>query len=376
VHDLTLGAFPFLTSLAASESPRDRRIWLRVASDHFVASQASDPEAIERFAEAMAPRLNTADALTRLEIARKLAPCAQTPRKLLALFESFDSETGDYVLQHAVAYDHAALKQAVGRSMRHAVAVAKRERLSPSLISVLAKHNEAEVVAALAANDSARLDGSTLGLLLRRARDEAEQSGDRRLVDALLGRRPMRPENATLFLSATPDQRVEILLAAQRAQLGRPAGPIFAAERERLHELELAAVARQPDRFVAILAEALNCDLDLARRIVDDPSGEPLAAALAALGAANEIVVRVLISTDLSAGASYRRIRALARLNNALNRNAAMLVIAALRGETSARRRSQSPAEAGFSETSRTRASHPVSRTATVIDSQLRARAR
>ena len=92
MHDLTLGAFPFLTSLAASESPRDRRIWLRVASDHFVASQASDPEAIERFAEAMAPRLNTADALTRLEIARKLAPCAQTPRKLLALFESFDSE--------------------------------------------------------------------------------------------------------------------------------------------------------------------------------------------------------------------------------------------------------------------------------------------
>ncbi len=55
--------------------------------------------------------------------------------------------------------------------------------------------------------------------------------------------------------------------------------------------------------------------------------------ALAALGAANEVLVRGLISNDLSAGASYQRIRALARLNNALNRNAAILVIAALRGE-------------------------------------------
>ena len=376
MHDLTLGAFPFLTSLAASESPRDRRIWLRVASDHFVASRASDPEAIEQFTEAMATRLNAADALTRLEIARKFAPCAQTPRKLLALFESIDSEAGDYVLQHAVAYDDDALKQAVGRSERRAVAVAKRERLNPSLVSILAEHNEAEVVAALAANDSARLEGPTLALLLRRARAEAEQSGDRRLVDALLGRRPMRTENAALFLSATPDQRVEILLAAQRAQLGRPASSIFAVERARLHELELAAVARQPDRFVALLAETLDCDLNLARRIVDDPSGEPLAVALAALGAANEIVVRVLISTDLSAGASYRRIRALARLNSALNRNAAMLVITGLRGETSAKRRPQPPAEAGISEPSRARASRPVLRLQTATEAQPRARAR
>ncbi|MBV8439587.1 MAG: hypothetical protein JO312_03310, partial [Hyphomicrobiales bacterium] len=98
-----------------------------------------------------------------------------------------------------------------------------------------------------------------------------------------------------------------------------------------LEALELAAVARQPARFVADLAEALECELGLARRIVDDTSGEPLAVALTALGAANEVLVRVLISNDLLAGASYQRIRALARLNNALNRNAAVAVIDALR---------------------------------------------
>ena len=41
--------------------------------------------------------------------------------------------------------------------------------------------------------------------------------------------------------------------------------------------------------------------------------------------------MRVLISNDLAAGDSYERIRALARLNNALDRNAATMIVAALR---------------------------------------------
>ena len=104
-----------------------------------------------------------------------------------------------------------------------------------------------------------------------------------------------------------------------------------------LDDLELAAVARQQERFVALLAEALQCSAELARAIVDDTTGEPLAVALAALGAANEVLVRILTSNDLLAGASYQRIHALARLNNALDRNAAMMVVAALRDETGIR---------------------------------------
>jgi uncharacterized protein (DUF2336 family) len=361
VHDLTLSAFPFLSSLAASESPRDRRIWLRVASDHFVASPANDPEAIGRFADAMASRLEVADAVTRLEIARKLAPCPRTPARLLALFESVDSEAGDFSLQHAVAYKNGALAQAITRGNRRAIAVAKRKNLDPSLIGVLAEHEDTDVLAALAANHSAPLEGATLARLIRQARRQTEEAGERRLADALLERRPVRAENAALFLSATPNQRVEILLAVQRAQLGRPASSLLAAQPAKLDELELAAVSRQPDRFLAILAEALDCDANLARRIVDDPSGEPLAVALAALGAANDVIVRVLISNDLSAGASYQRIRALARLNNALNRNAAMAVIAALRGEPLTRRRPQaSPDSLGASPSARAPSSRPA----------------
>jgi uncharacterized protein (DUF2336 family) len=325
-----LNDFPFIASLASSESARDRRIWLRVATDHFVAAGSSDPEAIEAFVEAMTKQLETADRATRLEIARKLAPCAWTPAGILAALESVDADACDYILEHGAAYTDRELARSVVRGGRRAVAVAKRKQLDARIVQALAAQGDIDAPIALAANASARLEGQTLFDLIRRARRLAEQENDLRLANALLGRRPMRVEMAALFLVAKPSDRIEILLAAQRLQLGRAAASLAQAPSALLDELELAAVARRPEQFVARLAEALDCGSDLAQRIVDDPSGEPLAVALASLGAANEVLVRVLISNDLVVGASYQRIRALARLNNALSRNAAIAVMAAL----------------------------------------------
>ena len=76
-----------------------------MAIDHFVAAEPDNPRAIDRFAEVMALQLDAADAATGLEIARKLAPCARTPARLLAKFASAESDACDYVLEHAVAYD-------------------------------------------------------------------------------------------------------------------------------------------------------------------------------------------------------------------------------------------------------------------------------
>src|SRR5271166_2034885 len=339
LRDLTLQDFPFLTSLAASKSARDRRIWLRVASDHFVAADPDDPQAIETFAKVLAEQLEAADPATRLEIARKLAPCGGTPLRLILKLEAMGPEVSDFVLEHAVAYAERELKEAIARGAREAAAVARRKPLSPALANLLTFHDDVEVLVVLARNAFAQLETSALIRLLRQARTLAEERGDLRLAEALLERRPVRAEYALLFLFARPDQRVEILLAAQRLQLGRPPGSAVSTPATTLDELEVAAVARQPERFVATLAEALDCDPDLAQQIVDDVSGEPLAVALVALGASNEVLVRVLISNDLAAGASYQRIRALARLNNALNRNAATMIVAALRdGAVMARR--------------------------------------
>ena len=301
MRDLTLSDFPFVASLGDSDNPNDRRIWLRVACDHFVATGTTDGVAIERFADAIVARIKTADLPTVLDAARKLAPCPRTPVRLLAQFQAIGPEVSDAVLEHGAALGVAELGAAIKRGGREATAVARRADLSARLIDALVALNEIEPLVALASNPQARLEGAVFGGLLRRARTLADDHDDRRLAAALLERRPVRPENAALFLIADPIQRVEILLAMQRAQLGRPPGlpPVTS---EIVDELELAAVARRPERFVAVLADALDCDPMLAARIAGDASGEPLAVAMAALGAPSDVLVRVLIANDLESG--------------------------------------------------------------------------
>jgi hypothetical protein len=83
--------------------------------------------------------------------------------------------------------------------------------------------------------------------------------------------------------------------------------------------------------------------LELADRIARDSAGEPLAVALAALGAPNDVAVRILTSRDLQDGADYRRVGALARLKDALIPAAADLVITALIGDSTRPRARQQP---------------------------------
>ena len=342
---MTPSDFPFVASLADSENPNDRRIWLRVACDHFVAGAPGEPCASARFADAVSRQLDRADLTTVLETAQKLAPCPRTPARLLAKIAAISPRASDYVLEHGAALTSADLVRAIESGVRQAIAVAKRPNLDAKLIGALLAGDQIEVLTALAANPRASLEGAVLASLLQRARALAEDGGDRRLAESLLQRRPLPPESALLFLLADPLQRVEILLAAQRAELGRPPGRPAPVGRAVMDELEQAAVARRPAQFVNVLAQALECETALAQRIVDDPSGEPLAVAMAALGAPGDVLVRVLIANDLQAGEAYRRIRALARLNNALKRNAAITVMAALRGQPYARRQAAAPTD-------------------------------
>ena len=225
VRALNVADFPFLTSLASSENSKDRKIWLRVAADHFRAMEPRDADVIDAFAEAMIPRLETADAETRFEIACRLADCPRTPLRLLSVLAQSDANAREHLLRNAVAYDRDGLVEAAAQGGRGAQAVAGRPDLDEALVRVLAASANIDVLTSLARNQAAPLDRETLFRLLRLARAEVEERGDRRLADALLERRPVEPETAMLFLQASPDQRVELLLAAQRAQFGaRPPG--------------------------------------------------------------------------------------------------------------------------------------------------------
>jgi hypothetical protein len=332
--DLGDADLPFLATLARSPRPADRGLWLRVATDYLLAGPFPTRAHGARFAAQLAERLADADDATRLEVARKLAPCAEAA-EVLGTLESLGGPAALHVLQCAAALPREKLLAAAAGDNARARAVARRDDLDAELVAALADHGEIEVLIALARNRRAPIDPRLYAALARRARQRIESALDRRLAEALLERAPTRLDEAALFLEADSGRRAEIMGAAQRAMLAEPRTPTRRRDASQaIARLERFALDAEPERFVGALAQALECTLELADRIARDSSGEPLAVALAALGAPNDVAVRILTSRDLQDGADYRRVGALARLKDALIPAAADLVMTALIGDS------------------------------------------
>jgi hypothetical protein len=331
VQDRTLADLPFVSTLRLSRDPRDLALWLRIASDRFVAAPPADSQTVTAFERVMTPLLQAADNQTRLDVARRLARSPIMPPALLGLFALFGGEGYLTILRAAPNLPDATLLAACESSDAAAVAVASRRGIDRNLVDWLSRRHDIEILNALVQNPEAPLDSADLDRIVRRAVECKALTGDARLAISLLARAPIGIEYAPLFLCANSQQRLDILAAAQRMVLGHPFQPTIDDEaRKAIDELETYAVARRPEQFVARLARALPCSDGMALQIVEDSLGEALVVALSALGAPKEKLVRILASNDLSFGDNYERINALARLKDALHPVAARQVIHAM----------------------------------------------
>jgi hypothetical protein len=127
------------------------------------------------------------------------------------------------------------------------------------------------------------------------------------------------------------------MLAAQRAELGRHAGASPKLAEDLAGRLEFAAIAGAAGEFAEALADALGASSGLAERIAADPGGEPLAVALASLGAPYDLCVRIMAARDLSEeGDGFARIHTLALLGDRLSAPAARRIVAAMIGRATA----------------------------------------
>ena len=72
--------------------------------------------------------------------------------------------------------------------------------------------------------------------------------------------------------------------------------------------------------------------MDLAARIAADPTGEALVMALVAIGAPNDVCVRVLTASDMHERGRFPRIHALSRLSGSASPLAARRILAAIVG--------------------------------------------
>ena len=146
----------------------------------------------------------------------------------------------------------------------------------------------------------------------------------------------MQPDDAAkligMFLGADSRQRAQMLRGLTGTPL-KPSPPVDPRRAERaLAVLEQAAMAGDSGRFTAELADALILTSQVAKQIIGESGGEPLACALKALGMPSESYQRVLLFLNPALGASVMEVYRLARLYDVIDPRTALIMLAAWRG--------------------------------------------
>jgi uncharacterized protein (DUF2336 family) len=149
---------------------------------------------------------------------------------------------------------------------------------------------------------------------------------------------PRNEDLCELFFAAPSEERRLILVNL----VGRRAATPHAAP-DTLARLEASALQRNPSEFTRTLRPALGVSAQLALRIVQDSSGEPLVVALKALGMPPAALQRVLLFLDPAIGQSVRRVHELAQLFDELSADAAAQMLAIWRAASPARKALHEP---------------------------------
>src|SRR6202166_3489383 len=150
----------------------------------------------------------------------------------------------------------------------------------------------------------------------------------------------MQPKDAAeihdMFSRADARERALILHNLQDTPL-RAAARIPAARAQRAVEtLEMAAFAADVENFTLEVSETLILPWRVARQVVDDPGGEPLACAARAVDMPSAVFQRVLLFLKPEIGTSVHTVYRLSRLYDALSERSALIMLAAWRGSTMA----------------------------------------
>jgi hypothetical protein len=342
----SLAALPFLRTLSQSERASDRVSFVRVLSDYAAFARDRRIEVPEDWLEGLRRCLDNARAEERDAHLAMLAPFetlfggrrGPVGPKWFSAASAAEADGAQRAENPARSnFDQPGVRPvapwATARAgsapiQPQASADFKRKQLAARIAD-----GDFEALIALASDPLERLRSEDIAPLVARARLALDTTGDSRLAQAILARHPTRLEMAPLFMEATSDQRWAIMLAAQRAELGRRTLGAFATVgREAIARLEYAAIAGSSEQFQDLLARAVGAPVDLAARIAADPTGEALVMALVAIGAPNDICVRVLTASDMRERGRFPRIHALSRLSGSASPLAARRILAAIVG--------------------------------------------
>ncbi len=154
----------------------------------------------------------------------------------------------------------------------------------------------------------------------------------------LAGSLSMQPKDAAeiydMFFHASGAERVSILHSLADTPLRAAPRIPEARARRAIETLEMAAFAADIENFSLELGESLILPARVAAQIVDDPGGEPLAAAMRALDMPSPVFQRLLLFLKPEFGSSVHTVYRLSRLYDRLSERSALVMLAAWRGAT------------------------------------------
>ena len=121
-------------------------------------------------------------------------------------------------------------------------------------------------------------------------------------------------ELSELFLTANGQERRMILLHLDYSDLP-PAAPVPPqVAQDAIRRLEMAALSHNNEGFAQEIERSLHIDRALARRLIDDESGEPILVVAQALGMPADVLQRILLCLNPAISHSVLRVYELSML--------------------------------------------------------------
>ena len=319
-----------LADIGQSGGGNVKPVLFRVMSDMFVSKSSHTADEMAQFQEMAVAMIGDIDSETLAVAAYKLAQHPATPAAVLERLLRADEKAAAAVLQHGAHVSREILIDvAKWGDCALACALARRKTADDELMRLLMERPEAEVLQALVENPSVKIPAALAQSLVRRALGHPD------LAAALVRRSDIDADMTALYLFASTERRANLLLAARRIDLGNFSEiRLGAGEAAALLRLERLAFEGNRDAFDQALGMALACPVELAHRLANDPSGDALAIALAAIGMAPASTARVFMSLDASIAHSVERVHALTALVSSLSQQAARSIIAHITGRS------------------------------------------
>jgi len=274
-----------LIELARRDAVDIRPTLIRVLTDLHVQEPAHPPAEQARFAELACRLLDGVDAPTRAAVADRLAGYPGTPAVVASRLARDEIRVADPILRRSPALGEAELHSILDRcGIAHAIAIAARTNLPPSIAKRLRKAAQREPTTASAPEQTAgpQHDASLTRTLARRY-FRADTLERRRILTAM----PACP-------AVTQEERLR--------RLDRRLG----------ERLERAALRHHSQEFATLLQEAVGIPAKIAQRVLADPTGDPLVAVCRALEMPFNRTSRIVLFLNPEIGASVQQVFALA----------------------------------------------------------------